>query len=87
MDKRIIFGLLTLTVVGGVGYYLYRESKKTEGGTLRKGVDEVDAKVGTKQRVLEMQKQLSKTIDAKRDSQKEAPQVFIDDNPEGRLKR
>jgi hypothetical protein len=97
MDKRIIFGLLTLTVVGGVGYYLYRESKKTEGGTLRKGVDEVDAKVGTvptlaakvgtKQRVLEMQKQLAKTIDAKRDAQKEAPQVFIDDNPEGRLKR
>ena len=87
MDKRIIFGLLTLTVVGGVGYYLYRESKKTEGGTLRKGVDEVDAKVDTKQRVLEMQKQLAKTIDAKRDAQKEAPQVFIDDNPEGRLKR
>jgi hypothetical protein len=87
MDKRIIFGLLTLTVVGGVGYYLYRESKKTEGGTLRKGVDEVDAKVGTKQRVLEMQKQLAKTIDAKRDAQKEAPQIFIDDNPEGRLKR
>ena len=65
MDKRIIFGLLTLTVVGGVGYYLYRESKKTEGGTLRKGVDEVDAKVGTKQRVLEMQKQLAKTIKRK----------------------
>jgi hypothetical protein len=88
MDKRIIFGLLTLTVVGGVGYYLYKESKKTEGGTLRKGVDEVDAKVGIyKQRVLEMKTQLAKTIDAKRDAQKEAPQVFIDDNPEGRLKR
>lgn len=87
MDKRIIFGLLTLTVVGGVGYYLYRESKKTEGGTLRKGVDEVDAKVGTKQRVAEMQKQLAKTIDAKRDSQKETPQIFIEDQPENRLKR
>jgi hypothetical protein len=87
MDKRIIFGLLTLTVVGGVGYYLYRESKKTEGGTLRKSVDEVDVNKPTKQRVSEMQKQLAKTIDAKRDAQKEAPQVFIDDNPEGRLKR
>ena len=87
MDKRIIFGLLTLTVVGGVGYYLYKESKKTEGGTLRKGVDEVKVNKPTKQRVSEMQKQLAKTIDAKRDSQKEAPQVFIDDNPEGRLKR
>jgi hypothetical protein len=41
MDKRVIFGLLTLTVIGGVGYYLYRESKKTEGATLRKGVDKV----------------------------------------------
>ena len=87
MDKRIIFGLLTLTVVGGVGYYLYRESKKTEGGTLRKGVDEVKVNKPTKQRVSEMQKQLAKTIDAKRDAQKEAPQIFIDDNPEGRLKR
>ena len=87
MDKRIIFGLLTLTVVGGVGYYLYKESKKTEGGTLRKGVDEVKVNKPTKQRVSEMQKQLAKTIDAKRDSQKQAPQVFVDDNPEGRLKR
>ena len=87
MDKRVIFGLLTLAVVGGVGYYLYRESKKTEGGTLRKGVDEVKVNKPTKQRVSEMQKQLAKTIDAKRDSQKQAPQVFVDDNPEGRLNR
>ncbi len=87
MDKRIIFGLLTLTVVGGVGYYLYRESKKTEGATLRKSVGEVDVNKPTKQRVLEMQKQLVKTIDAKRDNQSNAPQIFVDDNPEGRLKR
>ena len=87
MDKRVIFGLLTLAVVGGVGYYLYRESKKTEGGTLRKGVDEVKVNKPTKQRVSEMQKQLAKTIDAQRDSQKQAPQVFVDDNPEGRLNR
>ncbi len=87
MDKRVIFGLLTLTVVGGVGYYLYRESKKTEGGTLRKSVGEVDVNKPTKQRVLEMKTQLAKTIDAKRDNQSNAPQVFVEDQPENRLKR
>lgn len=87
MDKRVIFGLLTLTVIGGVGYYLYRESKKTEGASLRKGVDKVDVNKPTRERFSEMKTQLVKTMDAKRDAQSNAPKFYMEDSPEDRLKR
>jgi hypothetical protein len=79
MDRRLIFGILTLTVVGGVGYYLYTQSKKQAVS--------VKPNKSTKERVSEMKTQLAKTIDAKRDASTVAPQIFIEDQPEDRLKK
>jgi uncharacterized protein HemX len=79
--KKIAFILVAIATVGGIAYYFNKRNKQVSAEV------KVDVNKPTKQRVLEMQKQLAKTIDAKRDAQKEAPQVFVDDNPEGRLKR
>ena len=77
--KKIAFILVAIATIGGIAYYFNKRNKQV--------VADVKVNKPTKQRVLEMQKQLAKTIDAKRDAQSNAPQVFVEDQPENRLKR